>query len=151
MSTIAEKIAELATPLVENLGYELVDVEYIKEGGQMILRVFIDRDGGITLEHCQEVSHALSDELDRVDPIEQNYHLEVSSPGIERPLKKEADFVRFAGRAVTIKLYAPLDGRKKYIGTLRGLEGEEILLEDENKNMVRIPRSQVAKANLAFI
>lgn len=151
VSNIAERVTAIADPLAEKLGFELVDVEYVKEGSQMILRVFIDREGGITLDHCQEMSHALSDELDRVDPIEQSYHLEVSSPGIERPLKKDEDFVRFAGKPVSIKLFAPLEGKKKYGGILRGLEEGEILLEVENNNLVRIPRTQVAKANLAFI
>lgn len=151
MSTIAEIVAKIATPLAEGLGFELVDVEFVKEGSQMVLRIFIDIEGGITIDHCKEMSQALSDELDRIDPIEQNYHLEVSSPGIERPLKKEADFIRFIGEAATLKLFAPLEGRKKYTGILCGLEDDVILLEDENKNMVKIPRSQVAKANLAFV
>lgn len=151
MPKVTEKIAALAEPLAEALGLELVDVEYVKEGGQQILRILIDREGGIALDHCEALSRALDEELDRVDPIEQAYVLEVSSPGIERPLKKDADFIRFAGKPAQIKLFAPLDGKKVYTGILRGLEEREILVEDERKQIVRIPLAQVAKANLAFL
>lgn len=151
MAKIADMVRDIAAPLAERLGLELVDVEFVREGGQMILRVFIDREGGVMLEHCETMSRSLDEELDRVDPIEQSYLLEVSSPGIERPLKKEADYIRFAGRQVKIKLFSPLNGQKNFTGTLRGLEGQELLLETENQELMQIPLSQVAKAHLAFI
>jgi ribosome maturation factor RimP len=151
VSKIAERIAQLATPLAENLGLELVDVEFVKEGGRLILRVSIDHEGGVTLEHCEALSRVLDEELDKADPIEPTYYLEVSSPGIERPLKKEADFIRFTGKVADIRLFSPLNGRKKFKGTLRGFEGQEIILEEDQQNLVRIPLEQVAKANLAFV
>lgn len=150
VAKIHERVAELAAPLAKKLNLELVDIEYVKEGSQMVLRVYIDRDGGIRLEDCEALNRVLSDELDRVDPIEESYLLEISSPGIERPLKKELDFIRFAGSAAQVKLYSPLNGQKSFTGTLRGFENEEILLEDEAKKLIRIPFSKVAKANLAF-
>jgi ribosome maturation factor RimP len=151
MAKVVERVTDLALPLAEQLGLELVDVEFLKEGGQHVLRVFIDRDGGITHSHCEDMSRALDEELDKVDPIEQNYVLEVSSPGIERPLKKEADYIRFSGRAIHVRLFSPLHGQKNFAGTLHGLEGENILLETEKQEILRIPLSQVSKAHLAFI
>ncbi|MDW7650598.1 MAG: ribosome maturation factor RimP [Bacillota bacterium] len=151
MSQVVERVTKLAFPLAENLGLELVDVEFVKEGGRMILRVFIDREGGVTIDDCEALSRTLDVELDTVDPIEQAYYLEVSSPGIERPLKKDTDFVRFAGKTAEIRLYSPIEGRKKYKGILRGLENHDIILEDEQAKLIRIPLDQVAKANLAFI
>jgi ribosome maturation factor RimP len=151
VSKVTETVAQVASTLAEKLGLEVVDVELAKEGGQRVLRVFIDREGGVLHEHCEKMSNALSDELDRLDPIEDSYLLEVSSPGIERPLKKVEDFTRFAGNLITISLFSPLDGQKKITGMLRGLDGQEILLEAEKKKMLRIPYSQVAKAHLAFI
>jgi ribosome maturation factor RimP len=151
MAKVIEQIIEMASPLAENLGLELVDVEFIKEGGRMVLRVYIDSEGGVTHSHCEAMSHALDEELDRQDPIELSYVLEVSSPGIERPLKKKADYIRFRGQAVSVKLFSPINGRKDFRGTLRGLEGEDIILENDKQEMFRLPLSQVAKAHLAFI
>lgn len=108
-----EKIAEeLVMPIIEKEEFELVDVEYKKEGSNWYLRIYIDKPGGITLDDCQKVSEQLSDKLDEVDPIKENYFLEVSSPGLDRPLKKESDFERFKGEIVEVKLYEPLNGNK---------------------------------------
>ena len=151
MSKINKLVTEIAVPLADALGLELVDVEFVKESGRMILRVYIDREGGIKLEHCEVMSCALEEALDNLDPIEEHYLLEVSSPGVERPLKKAADYLRFTGRVVKVRLFSSLNRQKGFTGTLRGLEGQDILLETEKHTLVRIPLSQVAKANLAFI
>jgi ribosome maturation factor RimP len=151
VAKIAEQVWELAVPLARAMGLELVDVEFVREGGRYVLRVFIDREGGIAHSHCESMSRALDEELDKLDPIEQSYHLEVSSPGVERPLKKAEDYVRFTGHAVKIRLFAPLQGQKNYEGTLRGLEGEDVLLATKKQGVIRIPISQVAKAHLALI
>lgn len=151
MSKINKLVTELAAPLADKLGLELVDVEFVKESGQLILRVYIEREGGVMLEHCEAMSSALDEVLDNLDPIEENYLLEVSSPGVERPLKKAADYERFIGRAVKVRLFSSFGGQKSFTGSLRGLEGQEILLETEKQILVRIPLSQVAKANLTFI
>ncbi len=150
MSKAAERVLLLAEPLAESLGLELVDVEYVKEGGSYILRILVDKEGGVTHKDCEALSGILGDELDRVDPIEESYLMEVSSPGIERPLKKEGDFIRFAGNRVQIKLFSPFDGKKSIIGTLQGLEEKLILIEDEKSCLLRIPFAQVAKANLSY-
>ncbi|NLK86040.1 MAG: ribosome maturation factor RimP [Clostridiaceae bacterium] len=120
---VEEIVEELALPAVEALGFELVDVEFIKEGANWYLRVYIDKQGGITIDDCQAASERLSDMLDKKDPIKQSYILEVSSPG-ERPLKKDRDYERFKGEFVEVKLYQPLNGKKIYEGELLGLKGD---------------------------
>ncbi len=117
---VEDIITELAQPIVDELSFELVDVEFIKEGANWYLRVYIDKTGGVAIEDCQAVSEQLSDILDETDLIKQSYILEVSSPG-ERPLKKERDFERFKGEAVEVKLYQPLNGKKIFEGKLLGL------------------------------
>ncbi len=126
---------------------ELVDVEFVKEGANWVLRVFLDKPGGIDIEDCQEVSMALSKRLDAEDPISQAYSLEVSSPGLERPLKKASDYERFAGETVNLRTYSAMDGRKNFTGTLLGLEDGVVRL-DLNSGIVEIPLDQVAKAHL---
>lgn len=150
MSKVAERILPLAEPLAESHGLELVDVEFVKEGSSYILRILVDREGGVTHQDCEALSNVLGDELDKIDPIEESYFMEVSSPGIERPLKKESDFLRFAGSRVRINLYSSLDGKKNVIGMLQGVEENLILLEDDNGKLIRIPMTQIAKANLSF-
>ena len=117
---VEDIVEELAQPVVEALSFELVDVEFIKEGANWYLRIYIDKPGGIAIDDCQAVSEGLSDKLDKTDPIKQSYILEVSSPG-ERPLKKERDYERFKGEMVEVKLYQPLNGKKVFEGELQGL------------------------------
>ena len=107
---IAAVVERLSAPVVEELGMELVDVEFVKEGGRWMLRVYIDKPGGIGLDDCERVSQSLDTMLDEKDPIPQTFYLEVSSPGIERPLKKLRDFQRFCGHRVNVSTYAPLEG-----------------------------------------
>lgn len=128
---VADIISELAQPIVDALSFELVDVEFIKEGANWYLRVYIDKTGGISIDDCQKVSQELSDKLDEIDPIKQSYILEVSSPG-ERPLKKERDFERFKEETVEVKLFQPLNGKKIFDGELLGLTGDvfEIRTDD---------------------
>ena len=142
--------ADLLLPIVEKENFELVDVEFKKEGPHRYLRVFIDKDGGITLDDCQKVSEALSEKLDELDPIEENYFLEVSSPGLDRPLKKDADFERFKGELVEIKLYEPINGQKLLEGELVGLVEDHIHLNVKNVGLVEIPREKAALTRLAI-
>jgi ribosome maturation factor RimP len=149
-----QDVESITTQLTEEIlsdypEIELVDVEYGKEGPDWILRVFIDKEGGVSLDDCEKVSRRLSSSLDDVDPIPGSYSLEVSSPGLERPLTRDAHFERFAGRLVRIKTYAPYQGRKSWEGRLLGLKDGTVLVEVENE-VVKIPRDQVAKANLAI-
>ncbi|SCY12605.1 ribosome maturation factor RimP [Alkaliphilus peptidifermentans] len=146
-----EKITEeLISPIIEKEAYELVDIEFKKEGPHRFLRVYIDKPGGITLDDCQKVSEELSEKLDALDPIPENYYLEVSSPGIDRPLKKDSDFEKFKGELVEVKLYEPLNGQKSFEGELLGLEKDIIKLSVENVGMVEIPKEKAAIVRLSI-
>ncbi len=149
IETVVER---LGNQVAANLNYELVDVEYRKEGPDWVLRCFIDKENGVGIEDCQRFSEALDKVLDEADPIPGKYLLEVSSPGIERPLKKEADFIKFAGKLVEIKLNKAINNRKTYHGELLGIIGGEldrrIGLKIDDTNILEIPRNEIAKANL---
>jgi len=122
-------------PIVEGLNYELVDVEFIKEGTNWYLRVYIDKPGGIGIDDCQAVSEKISEVLDEKDPIEQCYYLEVSSPGLERPLKTERDFIKYKGELVEVKLFKPIDGKKIFEGELIGLIEDKIVINQDGNNI----------------
>lgn len=147
-----EQIAEkLVMPIIEKENFELVDLEYKKEGSNWYLRLFIDKLGGITLDDCQKVSEYLSEELDKLDPIKENYFLEVSSPGLDRPLKTESDFIRFKGEIVEVKLYETFNGNKVFEGELIGLENNVIKLNIAGIGLVELPKEKVAITRLAII
>ncbi|MDP4162095.1 MAG: ribosome maturation factor RimP [Bacillota bacterium] len=152
MSKVTEVVEEIVLPIVEQLGLELVDLEYVKEGKNWFLRVYIDKDSGVDIEDCGTVSEKLSEKLDEMDPIPHNYFLEVSSPGAERPLKKEKDFERSIGKKVHIKTYEPIDGEKSFEGTLTSFDGQTVKLELQiktRKKLMEIPYEKVASARLA--
>lgn len=146
---VEQRVAALVEPVITEKGLELVDVEYVKEGAHWYLRIYIDKEGGVELDDCTNVSYAVSDILDREDLMTQSYMLEVSSPGLERPLKKDEDFIRFKGKLVTIRLGAPYQGYQEFTGYLAGLVDGEIVLEYEGET-VSIPRHLAEKTNLAF-
>lgn len=150
---VKDIVAEELEGFLEDNGYELYNVEFVKEGRDWFLRVYIDLpdpDEYVGTEDCEKVSRYLSQVLDEKDPIAQNYFLEVSSPGLDRQLLKDEDFTRYAGRPVEISLYSTIEGRKKFEGTLKGLEGDEIVIEDDGKEL-RLPRDKAAKTKLAVI
>ncbi len=149
MAKIEETVTEIAEPIVEENGLELVDVEFVKEGSEWFLRIFIDKEEGVTLDDCEKVSRVLSDKLDEVDPITQAYHLEVSSPGIERPLKKTRDFERFLQHPIQVKTFVPVEGRKKFKGTLEDVTLETITVNIDGNSLI-IPRDKISKANLLW-
>ena len=134
---------------LHQLEYELVDVEFLKEQGRRVLRVTIDKPEGIQLSDCEKVNRVLDVYLDEKDPLEGSYNLEVSSPGVERPLKKKADYQRFAGREARVHTFAAVKGTKKLEGILKGLQGEEVLLEVQGED-VTIPLDKISKAHLVF-
>lgn len=144
---LIKEVWELAEPVVLAKGMELVEVEWQRERQGWVLRLYIDKPGGVNLGDCVKVSEVISDLLDAKDLIHHSYHLEVSSPGIERPLRKKEDFKRFAGDKVRITLKNPLSGRKNFTGLLKGLEGEEVILEIDGGE-VRIPYEEIKKAQL---
>ncbi|MCP3026084.1 ribosome maturation factor RimP [Halobacillus sp. A5] len=143
---------QLVKPILEQLNLELVDVEYKKEGKNWFLRVFIDKTGGVDIEECGQVSEQLSEKLDETDPIEGAYFLEVSSPGAERPLKTQDDFIKYSGEHIYVKLYEPMDGEKEFEGTLLSFEDEIATIEiriKARKKQLQVPFNKIAKANLA--
>jgi ribosome maturation factor RimP len=157
-AAVAPRVEAIAEPLARSLGLELVDVEYLREGPSWIVRVFIDKPGGVNLDDCSALSHALGTALDVDEVVGTAYSLEVSSPGLERPLKKSADFERFAGKRIKVKTFAPLasaSGQKNFQGILRGLAGDQVEIEVDSgrdagatTKAVRIPLSAIAKAHL---
>jgi ribosome maturation factor RimP len=140
---VEEIAAEMVQPIVDALAFELVDVEFLKEGANWYLRVFIDKPGGIAIDDCQAVSEQLSDKLDETDPIKQSYILEVSSPG-ERPLKKDRDFERFKGEIVEVKLFQPLNGKKIFEGELLGLTGDTFEIKTDEGAVMGFDRKDTA-------
>ncbi|MCL2672215.1 MAG: ribosome maturation factor RimP [Clostridiales bacterium] len=137
----------IAAPIIADLGYELVDVEFVKENGQWVLTFFIDKPGGVDIDDCERVSRAVEPVLDERDPIEPFYYLSVSSPGIDRPLKKQRDYEKRMGAEVSVKLYAPQDKKKEFTGilqsadestfTLKLLNGEEKVFQKKDAALVR--------------
>ena len=154
MSKVTEVVEELAAPIFQELSLELVDIEYVKEGKNWYLRVYIDKDTGVDIEDCGLVSERLSEKLDEVDPIPHNYFLEVSSPGAERPLKKEKDFEKAIGKNVFVKTYEPIDGEKGFEGKLLEFDGQHLKIEVKiktRKKTIDIPYEKVASARLAVV
>ncbi|MGI6113958.1 MAG: ribosome maturation factor RimP [Mahellales bacterium] len=146
-----EKIVEkMVIPILNEKDYELVDVEFKKEGGNWYLRIYIDKEGGISLDDCQVVSEKLSSALDAVDPIPYSYFLEVSSPGLDRPLKREKDFVKYKGSVVEVRLFAPYNGKKVYKGELVGMMDNRIAIMQEDGNQIDFERDKVALVRLAL-
>lgn len=151
MGKIEDTIWKIAAPLAAENGLELIDVEYVKEGAEWYLRLYLDKDTeeGVDLDDCELISRKLSDKLEEKDPIQQAYRLEVSSPGIERPLKRTKDFMRFIGEKILIKTFANFEGRKEFIGLLEAATEETITL-DLDGTLVTIPREKISKANLVW-
>ena len=154
MSKITEEVEKLVSPIVNDLELELVDIEFVKEGRDWFLRVYVDTtEGNIDIEQCALVSERLSEELDRTDPIAQNYFLEVSSPGAERPLKKEEDFKKAVGQYVFIKTYEPINGMKEFEGYLLsyGPDAAEVEIRIKTRKMqIVIDKEKIAFARLAI-
>lgn len=147
---IANEIEQLVLPITDANNLELVDVEYVKEGGEFFLRIYIDKEGGVSLNECELVTRTLNPILDEKDPIKDNYYLEVSSPGLDRPLKKDKDFVKYKGRDVEIKLYKPMNGSKLYEGELVGLTEDKNIKVIIDNNEVEFDKKDVALIRLAI-
>ncbi|SEK28129.1 ribosome maturation factor RimP [Paenibacillus sp. cl141a] len=149
-SKIKTTVEEMVQPYLDEHGFELVDVEYVKEGSNWFLRVFVDKDGGIDIDDCGLISEYLSQKLDENDPIPTAYFLEVSSPGAERPLKKKEDVAKSVGKNVFVTVYEPINGLKEFEGKLETFDNEELVIQTAKKQHV-IPYAKVASARLAII
>lgn len=144
---LLQEVRQVVEPILESQALELVDLEYQRESRGWVLRIYLDREGGVSLDDCAGVSHEVGAVLEVKDLIPSAYILEVSSPGLTRPLKKPEDFNKFRNQMVKIKLYEPLDGRKNFKGTLLGLEGDRVRVEVEQQ-VYELPLQRIAKANL---
>ena len=143
MAKVTDTVAELARPYVEQAGCTLWDVEYIKEAGEWFLRVYLDKEGGVSIDDCEAVSRPLSDALDEADPIAGSYTFEVSSAGLDRPLRRPEHFAQCMGQQVDVRLYRPVDGRKAYTGVLSGYEDGDVTVDGR-----RFPKGEVALVRL---
>ncbi len=144
----AAKVWDIAEPIAKELGLKLWDVRFLKEGAEWYLRVFIDKDGGVSIDDCVDMSHALDKPLDEHDPIDRSYCLEVSSPGIERELSIDEHFEASLGKSIKVKLIRPVDNQREFIGTLESFDGSDFVLRlDEEKAMV-INKKETANIKL---
>jgi ribosome maturation factor RimP len=148
---ILEKVRSIAAPLAAQEGLELVDVDIGGPGGRQALRIFIDKPGGVSLDDCTSLSRAVSAALDVEDPIQGAYDLEVSSPGLDRPLRTPEHFAKFAGQRVRVKTYGPIaecENRKTFIGTLEGFDEDDQVVLNVDGKVFKVPHAQISKANV---
>lgn len=144
------KTEQLIQPLIDANNFELVDVEFVKEGSDWYLKVYIDKDGGITVDDCELISRAFNEILDREDYISEQYIFEVSSPGLMRPLKKEKDYKRSVGKLIDIKLYKPVDKCKEFTGVLDSYDKDTVTIKMDDDTQKTFDRSNLAMIRLAF-
>ena len=144
---VTDQVTEFAKPVVESFGCKLWDVEYVREGSERYLRIYIDKDGGVDIDDCEKIHRAMDPILDEKDPIADSYHFEVSSAGLERALKRPGDFEQFMGSAVLVKLYRPRNGLKEIPGFLRGYEDGKITV-GAGKETITFQKSEVALVRL---
>ena len=147
---IESKVEELCMPFCEEKGYEIVEVEYVKEGSEYILRIYAEKEGGITIEDCVAISKYIDPILDSEDILDNEYRLQVSSPGLDRTLKKEKDFIRYQERLVELRTYEKIDGTKEHEGILKGLiDGNIVLIENDKE--VSYKQSDVSLVKLKVV
>ena len=149
MSRLTDRVAELAAPVVDAAGCRLWDVEYVREAGTWYLRVYIDKDGGVSIDDCEAISRALDPILDREDPIPESYVFEVGSAGADRELKRPRDFDEFMGHEVEVRLYRPLEGSKHFTGTLSAYDDGAVSILLPTGKTQRFEKNQIAQVRLA--
>ncbi|MDE6357272.1 MAG: ribosome maturation factor RimP [Eubacteriales bacterium] len=147
---IIKKVTDYAMPIIEENNFELVEVEFVKEGSNYYLRLYVDKEGGFSIQDCEKVSRYIEQKLEEDDIIEKAYILEVSSPGIDRILKKDTEYIKYKGRIVDIKLYKPIEKTKEFQGELIGLIDNQIVINEEGTEL-RFDRKDVAVCRLAVI
>ena len=146
--SIVAEVSELVLPVARELGYEIWDVEFERIGAEYHLTITIDSENGIGIEDCERMSRAIDPVLDEHDPIKEEYHLDVSSPGIERVIKNDTHLTKCTGEVIIAKLYAPIEGQKAIVGTLVSFDSESITVKGESE--IQIPRKSIAKMNIYF-
>ena len=148
--TYETRTEELITPILDRMNFELVDVEYVKEGGTWYLRAYIDKEGGITVNDCEAVAREMNEILDREDFVDDSYVFEVSSPGLGRPLKKEKDYIRSMGKEVEIRTYRAINREKEFYGILSAYDENTVTIKTEDENEMTFEKSDIALIRLAF-
>ena len=148
--TYETRTEELITPILDRMNFELVDVEYVKEGGTWYLRAYIDKEGGITVNDCEAVAREMNEILDREDFVEESYVFEVSSPGLGRPLKKEKDYIRSMGKEVEIRTYRAINREKEFYGILSAYDENTVTIKTEDGTEMTFEKSDIALIRLAF-
>lgn len=155
---VSEQVKELIQDFLNDNNFELFDLQYVKEGNSWVVRIIIDKsdqaedtESFISTDDCEKVSRFASEELDKIETLDKQYLLEVSSPGLDRPLRFEADYIKYRGKMIEISLYKPIDGQKIIIGELESLENEVITVLDEKKNKIEVPIAKAAIVRLAVI
>ena len=148
--TYETRTEELITPILDRMNFELVDVEYVKEGGTWYLRAYIDKEGGITVNDCEAVAREMNEILDREDFVEDSYVFEVSSPGLGRPLKKEKDYIRSMGKEVKIRTYRAINREKEFYGILSAYDENTVTIKTEDGTEMTFEKSDIALIRLAF-
>ena len=146
--SVADVVTSLATPLAEQLGYSIWDVEYVREGADYYLRITIDSENGVGIDDCETVHRAIDPLLDEADPIEDTYYLDVSSPGLERDIRTKEHFLACAGEKVSVKLFAPINKRKEFIGILSTNEDASVITITESAGSYDFKFGDIAKANV---
>lgn len=149
MTFITKQVSDLIEPIINEMKFELIDVEYMSDRGRWVLRIYVDKDGGVTLDDCAKVSGELGDLIDIKNIIEHEYVLEVSSPGLNRPLKKEADFIRVIGKKIKVRTRMPVDGRRNFAGRLKDYKEQQLFIETEG-GLVTLAWPEIEKANLVY-
>lgn len=149
LTLVTKQVSDLVEPILDELGFELIDVEYLTDRGRWVLRLYIDREGGVTIDDCAKVSNELGDLIDIKNIIEHEYFLEVSSPGLNRPLKKEADFIRVIGKKVKVRTKTPLNGQRNFMGVLKDFKERELHIQSEGQ-LITVAWSDIEKANLVY-
>lgn len=148
-AVITGRVTDLIEPILLELGFELVDVDYLSEHGKWVLRIYIDKASGVTIDDCARISRELGDLIDIKDIVRHKYVLEVSSPGLNRPLKKEADFDRAIGKKIKVKMKMPVNGRRNFSGYLQDVRDHIIYIEDEG-GLIALSWPEIDKANLVY-
>ena len=148
--TYETRTEELITPILDRMNFELVDVEYVKEGGTWYLRAYIDKEGGITVNDCEAVAREMNEILDKEDFVEDSYVFEVSSPGLGRPLKKEKDYIRSMGKEVEIRTYRAINREKEFYGILSAYDENTVTIKTEDETEMTFEKSDIALIRLAF-
>jgi len=146
--TLIDTLWALAEPVAQSLGLEVIEVEYAFEHGSKVLRIYIDKPGGVTVDDCADLSREFSTILDVEDPIPEHYNLEVSSPGLDRPLAREIDFIRFAGEMARIRTHEPIDGRRNFKVTIEGVEDGSVVVVDDTEKRWLLPLDNIDRARL---